>query len=336
MHKLFSSSLAAVLICLYCNCSGQISPRQFVWGINGHPLTQIAYSDNIDDQLDRINDLKLKSYRFDVLLDSNGYPKKEQLFAQLLTKLSANGVMPLPTLMQSGLKGSDNALIYQKSYLQGQNFGARYGKYLQVVEVNNEADNKMMGPGNPSGRNKGDYDTQKSQKIIASIKGFIDGLKSSNSTIKVTISVSYIHYYYLQLLKDNNVNYDIIGCHWYSNMGPIGAAKPFGDDVLTEFKNRFNKPVWVTEFNQSKGTSKATFAQQSQYITATIPDLISRGVTGLFIYELYDQPALKIRYPNEANYGLVYKDDSGNYITKDAYQAYRQIIRNAIQSIKNN
>jgi len=321
-------------VCFYCKCNAQVPNKQFVWGINGHPLTQTAYYNNVDDQIHQINDLGLKSYRFDVLLDSNGYAKKDQLFNQLLGKLKANQITALPVLMQSGLKGLDNTSVYKKSYLQGQNFAARYGKYLSVLEVNNEADNKMMLPGDPSGTKKGDYNTEKSQKIIASIKGFIDGLKSTNSTIKVTLSVSYKHYYYLQLLKDNNVNYDIIGCHWYSNMGPIGAAKPHGDNVLDEFKTRFNKPVWVTEFNQSKGTGKVSFQKQNKYITESIPDLISRGVTGLFIYELYDQPALKEKDLNEAFYGLVFKDDSGKYVTKDAYQSFRQIIQNSARSLK--
>jgi hypothetical protein len=327
MRKLLTAGAAFIVVCLYCKCSAQIPAGQFVWGINGHPLTQSAYYNNIDDQVSQINDLKLKSYRFDVLLDSDGYAQKEQLFSRLLIKLKANGIAALPVLMQSGLKGLDNQSVYQKSYRQGQNFAGRYGQSLSVLEVNNEADNKMMLPGDPSGTKKSDYNIEKSQKIIAAIKGFIDGVKSQNPTIKVTLSVSYIHYYYLQLLKDNNVNYDIIGCHWYSNMGPIGAAKPHGDDVLAEFKYRFNKPVWVTEFNYSKGTGKVNFARQSQYFTESIPDLISRGVTGLFIYELYDQPALKNKDPNEAYYGLVFKDDSGKYVTKDAYQGIRQIIQ---------
>ncbi|TFF39833.1 glycosyl hydrolase 53 family protein [Mucilaginibacter psychrotolerans] len=328
MRNLLTASAALIVLCICCKCNAQIPSNPIVWGINGHPLTQLAYYNNIDEQVSQLNDLKLKSYRFDVLLDSNGYAKKEQLFVQLLTKLKVNNIAALPVLMQSGLKGLDNESIYQKSYTQGQNFATRYGKYLSVLEVNNEADNKMMLPGDPSGKTRADYNIEKSQKIIGAIKGFIDGLKSKNQNVRVTLSVSYIHYYYLQLLKDNNVNYDIIGCHWYSNMGPIGAARPKGDDVLSEFKRRFNKPVWVTEVNYSKGTGKVSFARQSQYFAECIPDLISRGVKAVFIYELYDQPALKNKDPNEACYGLVFRDDSGNYVTKDAYQGIKQIIQN--------
>ncbi len=328
MRSLFSASIAILMIGMCCKCDGQVASSQFVWGINGHPLTQLAYANNIDDQINTLNDLKLKSYRFDVLLDSNGCAKKEHLFLDLLQKLKSNGIMALPVLMQSGIKRLSNASMYKKSYIQGQNFAFRYKEYISILEVNNEADNKMMLPGNLSGTKKKDYNVEKSERLIAAIKGFSDGVKSANPSIKITLSVSYIHYYYLQLLKDNNVNYDIIGCHWYSNMGPIGAAKPNGDDVLAIFKSRFNKPIWVTEFNHSKGTGKASFAKQSQYIVKSIPDMISRGVTGIFIYELYDQPALKMIDYNEAFYGLVFKDNSGKYVYKDAYQDFKQFIHN--------
>jgi hypothetical protein len=320
-------------MCFCCKAEAQ-KPSQFVWGVNGHPLTQTAYYDNIDVQIAQINDLKLKSYRFDVLLDNEGCAKKDELFIQLLTKLNSNGIAALPVLKQSGLKGLNHKSIYNKSYTQGQNFASRYGNYLSVLEVNNEADNKMMLKGNLSGKKKGDYNHEKSHKIIAAIKGFIDGLKSRSSTIKVTLSVSYVHYYYLQLLQENNVNYDIIGCHWYSNMGPIGNAKPSGDDVLAVMKNRFKKPIWVTEFNHSKGTGIVNFATQNQYIKKTIPDMVSRGITGLFIYELYDQPYLKQKEPHEAFYGLVFKDNKGRYVLKNAYQGYKQTIQKLGSTVK--
>lgn len=327
MRKVYTLFLIAFATIWAYNVTAQKASHSFTWGINGHPLTQVAYTNNLEDQISQINDLGLKSYRFDVLLDSDGYAKKDALLTQVFKKLQANKIGALPVVMQSGLKGLDNGAIYKLSYRQGANFATRYGNYLSVVEVNNEADNKMMLPGNPSGTKSGDYDGEKSLKIITTIKGFIDGLKSINPSVKVTLSVSYIHYHYLQLLKDNNVNYDIIGCHWYSNMGPIYNAKPSGDNAIRQIQNRFNKPIWITEFNYSKGTVKATFAKQNSYITQSIPEMVSRGVTGLFVYELYDQPALRTRNINEAFYGLVFKDNAGNYIKKDAYNGFRQLIQ---------
>lgn len=306
----------------------QKKTKPFVWGINGHPLTQRDYSNNLDEQISAINDLGLTSYRFDVLLDKDGYAKKEPSFIEILNQLKKNNISALPALMQSGLKSESVDSIYQAAYGQGKNFGIRYGDYLTVVEVNNEGDNKIRLRDNPGKAKQGAYDTEKAKRFIAGIKGFIDGLKSVRADIKVTLSVSYIHYYYLQLLKDNNVNYDIIGCHWYSNMGDITRVKPMNSNVLSFISQSFNKPIWITEFNQFKGTTTVNFARQNEYINQSIQKIIDQGIIGgFFIYELFDQPSLKKRYPLEACYGLIYKDDLGQYTKKDAYQGYKQIVQ---------
>lgn len=327
--------LLAMAAVLSFTANAQKVDRDFVWGINGHPLTQKAYSNNLDDQIERLNDLKVNSYRVDVLLDPQGYAKKESQFIEMLSRLKNNNISTLLVLMQSGLKGLDAQATYQTSYDQGKNFASKYGEMISVVEISNEADNKILLPGNLTGLKVGDYDLVKAQKIIAGIKGFIDGLKSVKSTIKVSISVSYIHFYYLQLLKDNNVDYDIIGCHWYSNMGDITNAKPPVGNALLRVSKQFKKPIWITEFNYGKGSLKVTSAKQKEYLYNTIPQIISQGIiSGFFIYELYDQPELGQRYPLETSYGLIQKDGSGRMIEKDAYTGYKEVIQNFLRKRK--
>lgn len=317
-----------ILLCfLSITVKAQNNNAPFVWGINGHPLTQRDYSNNLDEQISAITDLKLSSYRFDVLLDANGYAKKEPDFIKVLNSLKKNNISALPAVMQSGLKSNNADSVYQIAYQQGKNFGARYGDYFPVVEVNNEGDNKIRLHNTGGKVKQGSYDTVKAVKFIATIKGFIDGLKAVKPNIKITLSVSYIHYYYLELLKENNVNYDIIGCHWYSNMGDITNVKPTVGNVLSYISKRFNKAIWITEFNQFKGTTSVDFVRQNNYITQNIRKIIDQGIIkGFFIYELFDQSSLKKRYPEEACYGLIYKDSSGQYIKKDAYEGYKQFV----------
>jgi hypothetical protein len=327
--------LLAIAAMLSFTATAQTSIKNFVWGINGHPLTQKAYSDNLSDQIQSLNDLKVNSYRFDVLLDPEGYVKKESQFVDLISKLKNNNISALLVLMQSGLKGLNPADTYQTSYNQGKNFAGRYGQSISVVEISNEADNKILLPGNLTGLKSADYDMDKAQKIIAGIKGFIDGLKSVNPSIKVSISVSYLHLYYLQLLQDNNVNYDIIGCHWYSNMGDITNARAPVGNVLVRVSQQFKKPIWITEFNYGKGSLRVTYQKQKEYLYNTILQIMSQGViTGFFIYELYDQPELGQRYPLETSYGLIQKDSTGHMIEKDAYMGYKQAIEKVSQSRK--
>ncbi|WP_162996377.1 glycosyl hydrolase [Mucilaginibacter celer] len=300
--------------------------KNFVWGINGHPLTQRDYSNNIDQQISALTDLGVNSYRFDVLLDAEGNVKKESAFLQLLARLKARNIAALPALMQSGLKGTTATDNYNKGYSQGYNFGIKYGSLLSVIEVNNEVDNKIRYRGKRTGGFP-EYDTIKASRFINAIKGFIDGVKAVKPGLLVTLSVSYTHFYYLKLLQDNHVNYDIIGCHWYSNMGDIAHQKQPFADVLTSITTRFNKPVWITEFNYFRGTTKVDFATQNDYITRNISKLSEKGIIkGFFVYELFDQPALKARYPDEGCYGIMYKDTAGNYQKKDAYNGFKQAV----------
>jgi hypothetical protein len=304
----------------------QTADNSFIWGVNGHPLTQPDYSKNLDEQINAIKDLKLNSYRFDVILNQDGYAKNEPAFLNLLNSLKKNDILPLPAVMQTGLGSGGPDLIYQKGVEQGKNFGTRYGDYLSVLEVNNEGDNKirLRNKPNDDGRS-GDYDATKAQRFIAEIKGFIDGIKSVKPSIKITLSVSFTHYYYLQLLQDNNVNYDIIGCHWYSNMGDITNLKPPFGNVLTSISQKFNKPIWITEFNRFKGTSSVDFASQNDYITTNIKKITAQGIVkAIYIYELFDQPSLANRFPAEAHYGLMFKDPTGKYVQKDAYQGFKK------------
>ncbi|MDB5060528.1 MAG: hypothetical protein JWP67_371 [Mucilaginibacter sp.] len=61
--------LLVTVAMLSFTATAQKNTRNFVWGINGHPLTQKAYSNNLADQIQSLNDLKVNSYRFDVLMD---------------------------------------------------------------------------------------------------------------------------------------------------------------------------------------------------------------------------------------------------------------------------
>jgi hypothetical protein len=325
---MFKWLMCTMIAMLAFACESRVVAQgsNFVWGINGHPLTQQDYTNNLDQQVSALTDLGVSSYRVDVLLDANGSVKKEALFLQLLNDLKAKNIAVLPALMQSGFKDSTAKSTYDKGYYQGQNFGKKYGSFLSVVEVNNEVDNKIRYRGGREGKDL-EYDTLKASRFINGIKGFIDGLKTVKPTLLVTLSVSYTHYYYLQLLKENNVKYDIIGCHWYSNMGDIAHQKEPYADVLTSITKRFNKPVWITEFNYFRGTTKADFATQNDYIKRNIVKLREQGIIkGFFVYELFDQPALKKRYPDEACYGLVFKDAFGTYQKKDAYNGLREVI----------
>jgi len=85
--------------------------NSFIWGVNGHPLTQPDYSKNLDQQITAIKDLGLSSYRFDVILNQDGYANNEPAFLKVLNSLKTNDILPLHEVMQTGLGSEDPDLI---------------------------------------------------------------------------------------------------------------------------------------------------------------------------------------------------------------------------------
>ena len=157
----------------------------FRWGINGHPLTQFDYKNTWEQQIAFLKDLKLNTYRIDVPLNPQGLPKNETAFQSILDKLNSNSITPFPVLIISGLSGLNADQVYTLCNSQGKAFGLKYGKNLPYLEVGNEEDNKIIVSGN--GTKADDYDADKASRVIAKLKGFIDGLKSVQPDVKVSL-----------------------------------------------------------------------------------------------------------------------------------------------------
>lgn len=330
---LLTKAIICSYLLIFLSTSGiaQISNNSFRWGVNGHPLTQSDYNKTTwDKQISFLKELNLNTYRVDVMLDTQGLPKNEYSFQELNSKLNSNSISMFPVLIITGLSGLDAGQIYTQCYNQGKAFGLKYGNKFPWLEVGNEEDNKVIASGN--GIKASDYNDQKIPNVMAKLKGFIDGLKSVSPDIKVSISFGWVHFYYLELLKQNNVNYDIIGYHWYSNMGGgdiTNVHTPFvSGNLLKSVSDKFNKEIWITEFNYYRGTKNGDYTKQADYISQSIKSIISQNIIkGFFIYELFDQSASGQRSPNEANYGLVMKQDANSdYTKKEVYTRYQSLI----------
>ncbi|HWV74397.1 MAG TPA: glycosyl hydrolase, partial [Pseudosphingobacterium sp.] len=272
--------------------------RNFVWGINGHPLTQHDYQPmSWDDQMGFLKDLNVHSYRFDVLLNQEGGVRNEAAFFDFLKLLKTNGRSAMPVLMFPGNELQDSASIYKVAFNQGRNFGIKYGKLINVLEIGNELELRILKEGD--GTRASQYDLSKSSRLMFKLKGIIDGLKSVSPLLKTSISLGWTHLYYLELLALYKVNYDIIGYHWYSNMGDITNVKaPYGN-ILQKVKRKYNKTIWITEFNTYEGTRNTLFEKQESYILTSIQKILRQNIVeAFFIYELFDEPALKGDFPH--------------------------------------
>lgn len=331
MNKLLSVRVfvSCFLLVFSSNLYGQADDQHFAWGVNGHPLTQEAYKySTMNEQIRILRDLGVNYYRIDVPINGEGKARNEPYFQELLRRLKSAGIKPMLAIFPSGVKSQDpdSASVYSEYFLLGRKFIKRYGSDLVVVEVGNEWDLKLMkkDPKN-DGRKASHYQSDLIAKQMWLLQGIIDGMKEEKPSLKVSMSLTWVHWYYLDILKQYRINYDIIGYHWYSNMGNItNVVAPYGD-FLPKIAERYGKEVWITEFNTYRGNRRTSFAKQNEYVESSLADIIKHKVIkGFFIYELFDQPALS-RYPDEMSYGLLYLKD-GVYQKKPIYHTFKKFI----------
>jgi len=327
--KLLNSLFTALYLFICSDVYGQnVGHKSFIWGINGHPVTQEAYGKRTwEDQLSFLKDLHVDYYRIDVPLNNAGTPRNEQNLLAFLRQLKSINVKPMLVLLpRENTAMTDSSAFYSAYYDQGKMLAKRYGAFLEVVEVGNEWDVKLVKSRKLDGTKATHYDLLKAKEKLTLLKAFIDGMKSVMPALRVSVSLGWTHWYYLDLLKQFRVNYDIIGYHWYDNMGDItNVRKPYGD-FLPGIKKKYKKEIWITEFNTHAGTVRRSFVSQQQYISKSLDRILQHKVIeGFFIYELFDQPALRAKYPDEPNYGLIFKE-GGEYRLKPAYTVFKTFI----------
>ncbi|MFC6099793.1 glycosyl hydrolase [Olivibacter domesticus] len=327
---LIFSMLVHLLIFERSSCQEIYTKHNFTWGINGHPFTQHQYRFSTwNDQINLLDDLGMDSYRIDLPLINTGVAKNEKLILDFFKRLKAIHVKPMPVVFpKENMDITDSIGSYKSFFNQGEIFATRYGEFIDVMEIGNEWDVRVMKKGKPvDGTKREHFNLEESKKVMWILAGFIDGVKSVKPSMKISLSVVWTHLYYLELLKHYQIKYDIIGYHWYSNMGNItNVRKPYGD-ILSKVKYLYNKEIWITEFNTHQGTRKKTFKEQDEYIKETLNQLLKQGIIkGFFIYELFDQAALKGKYPSEVSFGITYLD-GGHYEKKPVYNTYKEIIR---------
>ena len=286
----------------------------FILGINGHPLNQKAYlSTPVATQASLIKSLGMSYYRIDVGTDFSGTISNEAKFLELATAFQANNLKILPMLYPHGYElCNDATTAYNAGKKMASGFALKYGKYFDHYEIANEMELKLLKKRMLDGKDTSDYDHAKSVIICNFLKGMNDGVKASDPTAKTIIDMCQTHSGFIKLLKAYNVNFDIIGQHWYSNAMYAQSIdyQNTVKDLLAVYN--YKKPIWITEFNQFQGSINDR--QDTQELI--IKDFISncrknKLIQAFFIYELLDEPDLNMNKERsfEKEYGIVKLDN---------------------------
>ncbi|EDM45366.1 hypothetical membrane-anchored protein [unidentified eubacterium SCB49] len=318
---------------------------EFIWGFNGHPLNSEGYhaSGSIDEQFKLLNEFQTTHYRVNVYVDKDGrvskYKNSEERWIEFLLKAKEANVtiLPLFHLIKYDFDNTEEeAFAYAKRQAAG--FVKHYGKHFNVYELGNEMDMKLIIKGF-SGSEISHYREQDMKVWASYLKGMIEGIKEVNPAAKTIVnSAGRTKYGFFEFLKNENVNYDYLGFHFYSKEGTLDT--PFydeigGQDVLDELYKRINKPVWITEVNQHQGSRKYSQESQSNWIHSFIEAVKKKPyVKAFFMYELLDQPVLcdgeGYEALTECQYGLIeWEQKYSQYRFKIAAETYKYLIEEA-------
>ncbi|MFN7161032.1 MAG: S-layer homology domain-containing protein [Candidatus Gracilibacteria bacterium] len=293
----------------------------FIFGVNGHPMNQESYKQTgapsitegvlLTEQLDRIQDMGLTSYRIDV-----GQPNA--VFDQAVLEGKKRGITILPVIFPPVNLDveSDLAKIEKISHDYALDFAKKYKDDIPVWELHNEMDNYTqlrkgdIVNGQPwpweawmiNGDTKEQHDEGRSAKVAAMMKGLTNGVHEADPKLKTTIDGGWLHFGYIQRMVDAGVNFDILSWHWYSSMGDITKVNGAVNAVAELAK--FGKDIWITEGNKWGGDMGATGAEQAQYAKDIMLQMVNLPqVKAYYFYELLDEPYFGETNP-ESHFGL--------------------------------
>jgi hypothetical protein len=312
-----------------------VAAAEILWGVNGHPIT--AYPGiGIDRQLDYIRDLGMKSYRVNIS-DADRAPE----LADLVKEAKTRGIEILPVITAGNvdLKKDSTDELYGKARTLAVALGSRFKDDIRVWELGNEMENfAIIKPcekrddgtqypcewGPAGGDSALDYYGPRWEKVSAVLKGLSDGMTEVDSTIRKAIGTAgWGHVGAFERIHNDGIKWDISVWHTY------------GEDPEWAFEKiaRYNRPIWVTEFNNPYGSQRSERQQAEglKQAMARLQELQGRyKVEAAHIYELLDETYWAPSY--EAFMGLVRLKvtDKGGWTTgepKPAYFAVRDLIR---------
>jgi len=315
---------------------------EFVWGINGHPVSDVDYVESsLDQQLNLIKEHQLDFYRFDVRINEAGEVIwNPERFQELLIKSRQMEIELLPVILINQFLGDykiSESEAFRRGKVQMEGFTKKYGSYINYYALGNEQDIRIINE-KTDGKFTSDYDYEKFKIVAAYLQGMEEGIKSIKPEAKTIVnSAGWLHYGYYQLLKENNVNYDILGYHWYSFTDSY--SRDFGEgNNMNIIRNRFSKPIWLTEINRADGSRGDYYNNQARLMERFIEDLNNHPqIKGFFIYELYDQPALSqsenSKYP-QSEFGIIkWTSNPPNY-NQFEYKPVSDVIKFSVEEAK--
>ena len=307
MRALRYGCLAALLAAAALPAAAQDLGRDLMWGVNGHPFTSYP-GVSIEQQLEYIRDLGMTSYRVNV--ESAG---AAPALARLARAAKERGIAILPVVTPKyDLDKAAAEDLYAKARQLAVALISPLKDDIRVWELGNEMENyAIIQPceqqddgvqyncawGPAGGRTAVEYYGPRWAKVSAVLKGLSDGTVFVDPTIRKAMGTAgWGHTGAFARMQQDGIKWDISVWHMY------------GQDPEWAFKTlaAFNRPIWVTEFNNPGGSHTSTREQADGLVRAmTRLRQLQRAykVEAAHVYELMDETYWAPDY--EAFMGLV-------------------------------
>jgi hypothetical protein len=244
-----------------------------------------------------------------------------------------NPTLPLPAV-DTGYNAVEINNFYQQGYTRGNGFATLYTGKFQFLQVYNELeldpDAGLLKPGAygtgvpANNQNDTKYNMTKYKAYLHYLKGVYSGVKAVNSSIKVGMNYSWIHYgLFVKFATDmlaQGKKLSFMGLDWYNdseygtdkshNVNPVDVA--MANQAITRLKLKFPSTlvsqVGLTETGISfGGTPKASDNPNNLgkggFLTL-VHTQYKPNCNFLFYYELFKEPLSRGAGTKEAEFGI--------------------------------
>ena len=296
-----------------------VRAQPFRWGVNGHPHVQEGYRQiSVARQLDLVAQLGAGWYRND--WDQARWEKDPAAFDSLVAEAARRGLRILPVIFPSVSCRSDATpeRIRRASFEFAKSIATRFRGRVSHWELDNEVDNLTMVRkgetcrtgivwqwGDPGGDRPEHYEETRYQKAKSELIGLHEGIKAGDPSARTIVDCAgWLHYGFMErLVREDRVPFDILGWHWYSEMGDMTRVR--GRFDLVAHLRGYGKPIWITEINRRGGSVGGKASAQASYLRDAARQVRGMAdVEAFFAYELLDEPYFGADNP-ESHYGLV-------------------------------
>lgn len=307
----------------------------FAWGVTMRPNALARYTaKSWAEQTALARELGAKYARIAWQYDAKPNPEK---FADSLIDENETKGLGTYMIIESDKPISTLNDPYQSGYDVAFKIATQFKGRIKYYQLLNEGSAEILINHTANGQEAGHYNAAQYAKLLSYMKGMSAGITKADPEAKKVVTMVYTHYVYLDWLKRDNLDYDIIGIDWYDWMGKFEDKKLENGKTLFDQLKSYNKDLIFAEINSLPGVDPVNSKlktvvdqdKQANFISeeATWAWQNKNSVKGFFVLELLDN----INTKDPEYFGLVTgaKDSDGKLVPgvkRKAFDAYKAII----------